>query len=117
MTDEDVVTTLSALANVSRLSVFRMLVAEGGEGLLAGEIAAHCGMSPSNLSFHLTHLVHAGLISSRREGRNIRYSLNIEATRETLDFLIGDCCGGRPELCTPVSKNSLLEPVRRGGGE
>ena len=117
MTDEDVVTKLSAPANVNRLSIFRLLVAEGEDGLLAGEISTHCGMTPSNLSFHLTHLVHAGLISSSREGRNIRYSLNIEETRETLDFLIGDCCGGRPELCTPVSKSNLLASVRRGGKE
>lgn len=113
MTDEDVVTTLTALANVHRLKVFRLLVADGGEGLLAGDIAAHCDMPPSNLSFHLTHLVHAGLIASKREGRNIRYRLNVDATRDTLDFLIGDCCGGRPELCTPISKDNALAPVHR----
>lgn len=103
MTDEDVVEKLSALANVHRLKVFRLLAADGGDGLLAGDLSSACEMAPSNLSFHLTHLVHAGLISSRREGRNIRYSLNVEATRMALDFLIGDCCGGRPELCAPVS--------------
>lgn len=113
MTDDDVVTKLTALANVHRLKVFRLLVADGGEGLLAGDIAAHCDIPPSNLSFHLTHLVHSGLISSKREGRNIRYCLSVEATRDTLDFLIGDCCGGRPELCTPVPKDNAPALARR----
>ena len=114
MTDDDVANRLSALANVHRLRIFRLLVADGGDGMLAGDLAEQCGMPPSNLSFHLTHLVHAGLISSVREGRNIRYSLNIEATRETLEFLIGDCCGGRPELCSPALAAAIPELNTKG---
>lgn len=113
MTDEDVVSQLAALANAHRLQIFRLLAAEGCDGLLAGEIAELCGTSPSNLSFHLTHLTHAGLVYSRREGRNIRYSLNIEGTRGMLGFLIGDCCGGRPELCSPSSDAGLLQSTRK----
>lgn len=109
--------SLAALANAHRLSVFRMLVAAGDGGLLAGDIAAQCGLAPSNLSFHLAHLVRANLVASQREGRNIRYFLNMAATRDTLDFLIGDCCGGHPELCMPVSKGKPSQaPVRRVKG-
>lgn len=105
MTEDDVVIGLAALANAHRLSVFRMLVAAGDGGLLAGDIATKCGLAPSNLSFHLAHLVRAKLVVSQREGRNIRYFLNVVTTRNILDFLVGDCCGGRPELCMPISKD------------
>lgn len=117
MTEDDVVIRLAALANAHRLSVFRMLVAAGDDGLLAGDIATQCGLPPSNLSFHLAHLVRANLVASQREGRNIRYSLNLATTRDTLEFLIGDCCGGHPELCMPVSKDKPSPaPARRAKG-
>lgn len=93
------VAALTALAQESRLRVFRLLVPAGGQGVPAGQIAEELGLPAATLTFHLKELVHGGLIESRREGRSIHYSLRVEGMRELLDFLTHDCCKGRPELC------------------
>lgn len=95
------VTALMALAQESRLGVFRLLVPAGEAGLPAGEIAERLGIPSATLTFHLKELSHAGLIASRREGRSIIYSLRAEAMRDLLTFLARDCCQGQPELCGP----------------
>ncbi|MFV1968353.1 MAG: ArsR/SmtB family transcription factor [Pirellulaceae bacterium] len=97
----EAVTALSALAQESRLRVFRLLVKQGPGGMRAGTIAAELDIPPATLSFHLKELVHAGLIESRREGRSIIYGLNAPAVRGLMAFLTEDCCQGRPELCVP----------------
>jgi DNA-binding transcriptional ArsR family regulator len=97
------VEALSALAHASRLAVFRLLVRAGPEGLPAGELAREVGALPNTLSSHLTILAHAGLIRARREGRSIRYSADYEGMRALLGFLMEDCCGGRPEICSPLA--------------
>ncbi len=99
MNDELAVLALSALAQETRLAVFRLLVREGPEGLAAGEIAARLGVTPATLSFHLAQLERAGLISGRRLSRQIFYALDREGTRRLLSFLTEDCCQGRPEIC------------------
>lgn len=93
---------LAALAQETRLVVFRLLVRQGPEGLAAGAIAEELGIPAPTLSFHLSQLSAAGLIDSRREGRSIFYAANYAGMRELLDFLVEDCCQGRPELCAPV---------------
>jgi DNA-binding transcriptional ArsR family regulator len=98
------VEALSALAHASRLAVFRLLVRAGPDGLAAGEIAREIGVLPNTLSTHLTLLGHAGLIRSRREGRSIIYAADYEGMRDLLGFLVADCCGGRPEICAPLSE-------------
>lgn len=90
---------LSALAHGHRLSVFRLLVRAGADGLPAGEIAREVGILPNTLSSHLTILGHAKLIQSRREGRCVIYSANYDAMRDLLGFLVADCCAGKPEIC------------------
>jgi ArsR family transcriptional regulator len=90
---------LLALAQESRLRVFRLLVPAGEEGMPAGLIAESLELPPATLTFHLKELVNAGLIVSRREGRSIIYSLRVEGMKDLLTFLSQDCCGGRPELC------------------
>jgi ArsR family transcriptional regulator len=95
------VTALTALAQDSRLRIFRLLVPAGGDGLAAGEIAEQLDIPAATLTFHLKELLHAGLVESRREGRSIRYSLKITGMRDLLTFLTEDCCKGRPELCGP----------------
>lgn len=95
----EAVTALAALAQESRLKVFRLLVPAGGEGLAAGEIAERLGIPPATLSFHLKEISRAGLIESRREGRLIRYALRVEGMRGLMRFLAEDCCQGNPELC------------------
>ena len=106
----DVSTTvkaLGALSQKSRLEAFRLLVRSGSEGMAAGEIARRLKIPHNTMSSHLSTLVNAGLISSRRESRSIIYSIDFTGTRELLSFLMEDCCQGRPELCTPVL-DSLL---------
>lgn len=96
------VTSLAALALEGRLSVFRLLVQAGPEGLPAGEIARRLEVLPNTLSANLNVLSHAGLVASRREGRSIIYSANYDAMRDLLTFLMEDCCGGAPEICAPL---------------
>lgn len=98
------VEALSALAQGSRLAVFRLLVRAGPEGMLAGEIAGEVGVRPNTLSTHLAILGHAGLVQSRRDGRSIIYTADYGRMRELLGFLVEDCCAGRPEICAPVAE-------------
>ena len=95
---------LSALAQETRLEVFRLLVEAGSEGLSAGEIAESLSAQPATLSFHLKELATAGLIDRERRGRSIRYAVNADGMRGLTDFLTRDCCDGRPELCGVVSR-------------
>lgn len=92
-----------ALANGSRLRVFRLLVRAGPGGAAAGEIAEQLDLRASTLSFHLRHLVHAGLIRPERRGRSLLYALRPEKLNELLWFLGEDCCQGRTELCAPLT--------------
>ena len=95
------VTSLSALAHESRLTVFRALVQAGPAGLTAGKLAELLGLVPSSLSFHLKELSHAGLVSSRQAGRFVIYIAEFEAMNGLLAYLTENCCGGNP--CSPVS--------------
>lgn len=95
---------LSALAQETRLAVFRHLVAAGREGASAGAIAEALGVPAPTLSFHLKELEHAGMISSIRSGRSIVYSADFGRMRELLSYLMDDCCGGRPEICNLTLK-------------
>jgi ArsR family transcriptional regulator len=95
----DALAALGALAQETRLSVFRHLVRLGPDGAPAGDIAAAMKVSPPTLSFHLKELQQARLVTSRRESRNIVYAANYTAMRGLLSYLMEDCCGGRPEIC------------------
>lgn len=94
---------LGALAQETRLDIFRALVKVGEEGLSAGAIASALGIPAPTLSFHLQQLNHAGLISKRRASRSLIYSVDVEGMNALMEFLTEDCCGGRPELCRPTS--------------
>lgn len=93
------VIALTALAQESRLRVFRLLVPTGETGMAAGDIAQRLDIPSATLTFHLKELSHAGLVESRREGRSIIYSLRVDGMRDLLTFLARDCCQGHPELC------------------
>jgi DNA-binding transcriptional ArsR family regulator len=95
------VTALAALAQQSRLEVFRLLVRHAPQGLPAGEIAQQLNVPPATLSFHLKELSHAGLIGSQRRGRSIIYAVDVAGISALMAFLTEDCCQGRPELCMP----------------
>ena len=102
MDDGRAVASLAALAHEHRLRLFRILVKQGPSGMPAGELAGRVGVSAANMSFHLKELDHAGLIRATRDGRYIRYAIDVEGMRELLTYLTEDCCQGNPELCGPV---------------
>lgn len=98
------VSALSALAHPGRLEAFRLLVRAGQDGMAAGDIARATGHVPQTLSGNLNILGHAGLVSSRREGRSIVYTANYERMTSLLGFLMEDCCGGVAEICAPIAE-------------
>jgi len=100
--NKDAVVALAALAQESRLAVFRLLVQTGPDGLAASRIAQALGMPASSLSFHLKELAHANLIVARQEGRFIIYAAQFDTMNTLLGFLTENCCGGTP--CTPAAK-------------
>ncbi len=87
---------LSALAQESRLAVFRLLIQCGPEGLAATKIAEHLDIAPSSLSFHLKELSHSGLVTSRQHGRFVIYSADTTAMSDLVGFLTKNCCAGIP---------------------
>jgi DNA-binding transcriptional ArsR family regulator len=95
------VAALGALAQETRLALFRLLVASGPAGLPAGAIAGRLGVQPSSLSFHLAQLVHAGLITQRRLSRQLIYAAEYGAMNDLMAYLTENCCG-RGAACTPV---------------
>jgi DNA-binding transcriptional ArsR family regulator len=102
------VDALGALAHETRLAVFRMLVVAGPDGMIAGAIAERCGVPPSTMSHHLATLERAGLVQSARESRLIRYRADYPGMRRLLTFLMQDCCGGAPEMCSGLMAGLAL---------
>lgn len=100
METKNVIAALAALAQESRLAVFRLLVQTGPEGLSATRISEQVGVPPSSLSFHLKELVHARLVTSRQDGRFVIYSADFTSMNQVLQFLTENCCGGNP--CSPL---------------
>jgi len=96
MDTKQVLAALAAIAQESRLAIFRLLVQVGPEGMAATKIAEQLDIAPSSLSFHLKELTHAGLITSRSEGRFIIYSANITVMNGLIGYLTENCCGGVP---------------------
>ena len=100
-----------ALAQESRLKIFRLLVQCGPDGMAAGDIARRLELPQNTLSFHIAALARAHLVASRKEGRSIIYFVDLEGTRGLLSFLVEDCCGGKAELC------GLPDPAKAQGTE
>lgn len=120
MKTRQAVKALAALAQETRLSVFRALVEAGEEGMSAGDIAEQLDVPAATLSFHLKELAATELIVQSRDGRSLIYSLRPDVMNELLQFLMEDCCQGRPELCQPdfcvdrrVDGESGDKPLRR----
>lgn len=98
------VEALQALGHETRLSVFRLLVQAGSEGMMAGQIAQGCGVPASTMSHHLANLERTGLATSERQSRVIRYRADYDGMRRLLSFLMEDCCQGDPLLCADLSE-------------
>jgi ArsR family transcriptional regulator, arsenate/arsenite/antimonite-responsive transcriptional repressor len=92
MKANDAIAALSALASAARLTVYRLLVKRGSEGYSPSELTACLEVPAPTLSFHLKALVQAGLVVSRREGRNLYYSPNFERMNALVGFLTENCC-------------------------
>ena len=101
MDQKRAIAALGALAQETRLALFRLLVTCGPEGLPAGMIAERLGVLPSSLSFHLQQLAHAGLIAQRRASRQLIYSAEYGTMNALLAYLTENCCG-REAVCAPV---------------
>jgi DNA-binding transcriptional ArsR family regulator len=85
---------LAALGHDARLSIFRLLVKAGDDGLRVGDIGAHLGLAPSTLAHHLSTLVDAGLVVQDRRGREVFNRVDYPAMRAVLGFLTSECCAG-----------------------
>lgn len=102
------VEALSALAHETRLEIFRLLVRTGSSGLAVGQIAEHIKIPPATMSFHLSHLQKAGLLTSRRESRQIIYTTHYQTMTTLMAFLTENCCQGDIQPQTEAS--CCLEP-------
>ncbi len=100
MDEKNALSGFAAIAQETRLKIIRLLVTAGADGMAAGAITeALATASAPRVSFHLTHLEHAGLIESRRDGRSIIYSAVFPALSDLVAFLMKDCCSGHCEVC------------------
>ncbi len=94
--------SFAALSQPSRLEAFHLLVKAGAHGVAAGEIARQLEVRQNTMSANLSVLLHAGLVRRERDGRIIRYFADFDAFQRLMQFLIQDCCGGNPAICSPL---------------
>lgn len=107
METNEAIIALSALAQATRLDVFRLLVKHEPHGVAAGELARAVGVPQNTLSAHLAILRRAGLIVGERNSRSIIYRANLAAFQDLTLFMVQDCCGGSAELCGPLVESLL----------
>lgn len=105
----DAVTSLAALAQESRLAIYRLLVQAGPAGMAVGSIGKNLGIPAATLSFHLKELTRAELITARQDGRFIYYSANFPQMAALLGYLTDNCCRGMPQECLGVMETALAE--------
>ncbi|MBW8905669.1 MAG: helix-turn-helix transcriptional regulator [Betaproteobacteria bacterium] len=108
-----IVDALAALAQETRLKVYRLLVEAGTAGLSAGRIGEDLGLPPATLSFHLAHLARTGLVKSRQDGRFIIYSADFENMNQLIGYLTENCCAGRSCAPRPLTKGKDHEALPR----
>ena len=106
MNSKHAIPALAALAQETRLAIFRLLVERGPAGRAAGEIGERLEVPASSLSFHLAQLNHTGLILQERRGRSLIYSADFAAMNDLMGFLTENCCGGDTALCAPSCKSA-----------
>jgi ArsR family transcriptional regulator len=113
MEKTNAVLALAALAQDSRLDVFRLLVQAGPPGLPAGQVAAALDLAPNTLSFHFDRLRSAGLVTVRRDGRSMIYAARFETMNTLLSYLTENCCQGAPQSCAPAACRPAPASTRR----
>ena len=102
MDNDSAIAALGALAQGTRLDVFRLLARQEPDGMAAGEIARQLGVPQNTMSAHLGVLARAGIVRAERHGRTIVYRAELDGLRTLMLFLVKDCCAGAPELCAPL---------------
>jgi DNA-binding transcriptional ArsR family regulator len=102
MESENAILALAALAQSTRLDVFRLLAKHEPDGLAAGDIAKALAVPQNTMSSHLSVLSRAGLVSAQRFSRSIVYRVDLAKFQDVVLFMLRDCCDGRPEICAPV---------------
>lgn len=113
MKQQDVIVALAALAQDSRLAIYRLLVKRGPEGYAAGEISERLQIAGPSLSFHLKELSRADLVTARRDGRFIYYSAHFERMNKLVNYLTENCCS-QGAVCAPVcAPNNTIERKRK----
>ena len=110
MDKKTAIDVFESLSSGVRLDVFRLLVRTGTQGLVAGEIASALELPPTNLSFHLKAMTHAGLVTATQEGRFQRYRADLKLMVDLIAYLTEECCGGRPELRGDFSAQAICQP-------
>jgi ArsR family transcriptional regulator len=113
MDTKQIIDALGALAHEHRLRAYRLLVEEGPDGLNAGTIAERLEMAPSSLTFHLQHLHRAGLITQRRDSRQLIYAADFGAMNTLVGYLTENCCGIGAAACSPICTPSRRVAKRR----
>ena len=113
MKTKQVLQALNALAQETRLAIFRRLVQAGPAGLAAGQIAEALGVPPATLSFHLAGLARAGLARSRQDGRFVIYSADFQNMNALVAFLTENCCGGASCAPSTGETHETLARTRR----
>src|SRR5690349_5980163 len=115
MDNELTILALAALAQPTRLDVFRLLVKREPDGLAAGEVAKALAVPQNTMSSHLAVLSRAGLVTARRISRSIVYRADLARFQAVMAFLVNDCCDGRPEICAPLIESiTHCCPPKRG---
>jgi len=104
---------LECLSSQTRLRIYRLVIRQGAEGMVAGQIASQLEIQPTGASFHLKAMTHAGLLSVQQEGRFQRYRADIDLMRDLVAFLTEECCAGHPDLCSPIDVVRVPVPKPR----
>lgn len=107
MNKNSAITIFESLSSPVRLDVYRLLIKQGIDGMVAGEIASTLEVPSTNLSFHLKALTHAGLITVEQEGRFQRYRASLPVMLDMIAYLTDECCGGKPQTCGDFSAAAI----------
>ena len=107
--EKEIPDRLATLGHPQRLELFRLLMRRYPDRVPAGELAEALSLKPSTLSAYLSALMRAGLVTQERNGTSLRYSMNMPEVRRTFDYLLNDCCRGRPDICAPAPTIDRIE--------